>query len=54
MCERDIGFRVIAANQAPDHTTISRFRKENGETLKSLFTQVLRGEAFLLVPRNGH
>jgi len=42
LCERDIGFRVIAANQAPDHTTISRFRKENGETLKLLFMQVLR------------
>jgi len=42
LCERDIGFRVIAANQAPDHTTISRFRKENGETLRSLFMQVLR------------
>jgi len=42
LCERDIGFRVIAANQAPDHTTISRFRKENGEALKSLFMQVLR------------
>ena len=54
LCERDIGFRVIAANQAPDHTTISRSRKENGEALKSLFMQVLRGEAFLLVPRNGH
>ena len=26
--ERDIRFRVIAANQAPDHTTVSRFRKE--------------------------
>ncbi len=42
LCERDIGFRVIAANNSLDHTTISRFRKENGETLKSLFMQVLR------------
>jgi len=42
LCERDIGFRVIAANHSPDHTTISRFRKENGEALKSLFMQVLR------------
>jgi len=42
LCERDIGFRVIAANQAPDHTTISRFRKENGAALKDLFTQVLK------------
>ena len=42
LCERDIGFRVIAANHSLDHTTISRFRKENGEALKSLFMQVLR------------
>jgi len=42
LCERDIGFRVIAANHSPDHTTISRFRKENGEALQSLFMQVLR------------
>ena len=42
LCERDIGFRVIGANQAPDHTTVSRFRKENGEVSKLLFTQVLK------------
>lgn len=42
LCERDIGFRVIAANQVPDHTTISRFRKDNGTALEDLFTQVLK------------
>ena len=42
LCERDIGFRVIAANQAPDHTTISRFRKDNGVALEDLFNQVLK------------
>lgn len=42
LCERDIGFKVIAANQVPDHCTISRFRKENGQTIKDLFNQVLK------------
>ena len=42
LCERDIGFRVIATNQAPDHTAVSRFRKEKGEALQSLCMQVLR------------
>lgn len=42
LCERDIGFRVIAANQRPDHCTINRFRKENGAALEDLFKQVLK------------
>jgi transposase len=42
LCERDIGFKVITANQAPDHCTIARFRKENGEALQALFTDVLK------------
>jgi transposase len=42
LCERDIGFKVIAANQAPDHCTISRFRKDNGAVLKDLFNQALK------------
>lgn len=42
LCERDIGFKVVAANQVPDHCTISRFRKENGPILKDLFNQVLK------------
>lgn len=42
LCERDIGFKVVAANQAPDHCTINRFRKDNGTALEGLFTQVLR------------
>jgi transposase len=25
-CTEDIAFRVLAANQAPDHVTIARFR----------------------------
>jgi transposase len=42
LCERDIAFRVVTANQAPDHTTIARFRQTNEEELSALFTQVLR------------
>lgn len=42
LCERDIGFKVIAANQVPDHCTISRFRKDNGQSLEGLFKQVLK------------
>ena len=42
LCERDIAFRVIAANQRPDHSTISRFRQANGPALEGLFTEILR------------
>jgi transposase len=37
----DVAFRVIAANQAPDHATIARFRARHEEALGELFTQVL-------------
>jgi len=40
-CVVDVGFRVIAANQTPDYTTICRFRKENETELADLFTAVL-------------
>src|ERR671929_1156321 len=40
-CVEDVAFRVIAANRAPDHTTISRFRKRHAERLGALFVQVL-------------
>jgi transposase len=42
LCERDIGFKIVAANQVPDHCTINRFRKDNGSALKDLFNQVLK------------
>jgi transposase len=41
LCERDVAFRVITANQVPDHTTIARFRAEYDEALGKLFGQVL-------------
>lgn len=40
--ERDVGFRVVAANQQPDFRTICRFRAEHERALEKLFVQVLR------------
>ena len=37
----DVAFRVIAANQAPDHTTIARFRQINDAALAGLFADCL-------------
>jgi len=39
--ERDVGFRVVAANQRPDFRTICRFRSEHEKALERLFVQVL-------------
>jgi transposase len=41
-CHVDIGFRVVAANQCPDHTTIARFRQRHQEAMASVFTSSLR------------
>src|SRR5215207_9337108 len=40
-CREDVAFRVICANQAPDHATIARFRVRHGEALAGLFGGVL-------------
>src|ERR687898_817459 len=40
-CEEDVAFRVICANQAPDHTTIARFRQRHEAALAELFGGVL-------------
>ncbi len=50
LCERDVGFRIVAANMKPDHSTIARFRRKNLKELEELFTQILRlcGEAGLV------
>src|SRR4030043_1900923 len=42
LCERDIGFKVIAGDEKPDHTTIARFRQENGKGIEELFTEALK------------
>ena len=40
-CREDVAFRVICANQAPDHATIARFRVRHEGALADLFGQVL-------------
>jgi transposase len=40
-CVEDVAYRVIAANQRPDHTTIARFRQRHEAALADLFSQVL-------------
>jgi transposase len=40
-CLEDVAFRVICANQAPDHTTIARFRQRHQQVASDLFVQVL-------------
>jgi hypothetical protein len=37
----DIAYRVIAANEVPDHTTIARFRQRHETALADLFGEVL-------------
>ena len=37
----DVAFRVISANQRPDHATIARFRSRHQEALSGLFSEVL-------------
>jgi transposase len=40
-CVEDIAFRVIAANQVPDHATIARFRQRHENAIAELFGSVL-------------
>ena len=42
LCVMDVGFRIVAANKKPDHSTIARFRRKNLKELEGLFTQILR------------
>ena len=37
----DVAFRVVAANQQPDHATIARFRAQHQDAIAQLFGQVL-------------
>jgi transposase len=41
LCATDVAFRVICAQDAPDHTTIARFRQDNHHGIEALFAQVL-------------
>ena len=40
-CTEDVAYRVISANQRPDHTTIARFRQRHEDALAQLFGEVL-------------
>ena len=37
----DVAYRVVAANQQPDHATIARFRARHQDAIAGLFGQVL-------------
>ena len=41
-CMEDVAFRVLAGNRQPDHSTLSRFRKQHADALAGLFAQILR------------
>ncbi|MGH2950142.1 MAG: transposase [Solirubrobacteraceae bacterium] len=41
-CRRDIAYRIITANQAPDHATIARFRADHEAAIRHLFDEILR------------
>jgi len=47
-CHTDVAFRIICAQDPPDHTTISRFRKVTAAAFTDLFAEVL-----LLCAREG-
>src|ERR687889_1842676 len=40
-CEEDVAFRVLAAQQRPDHATIARFVERHQDALAGLFGEVL-------------
>jgi transposase len=40
-CVEDVAYRVIAAQQTPDHATIARFRARHEDALAELFSSVL-------------
>lgn len=42
LCLRDVGYRVITADQQPNFRTISEFRRIHLTSLKKLFVQVLK------------
>lgn len=41
LCVTDVAFRVICAQDVPDHSTVARFRSEHEQAFKVLFEQVL-------------
>jgi transposase len=47
-CHTDVAFRIVCAQDPPDHSTVSRFRQVHAARFADLFTQVL-----LLCARSG-
>jgi transposase len=47
-CEEDVAFRVLAAQQRPDHATIARFLERHQDAIAGLF-----GEVLMLCARSG-
>ncbi len=41
LCVTDVAFRVVCAQDVPDHSTVARFRSEHEQAFKVLFEQVL-------------
>ncbi len=41
-CQEDVAYRIVAANQQPDHCTISRCIQKHSAELSELFLQVLK------------
>ncbi|MDN5855612.1 MAG: transposase [Actinomycetia bacterium] len=41
LCRSDVAFRILCAQDAPDHTTIARFRQRHEQAVSELFVQVL-------------
>jgi transposase len=41
LCSTDVAFRVLCAQDGPDHCTISRFRSDCQDAFEDLFAQVL-------------
>lgn len=41
LCTTDVAFRVLCAQDVPDHCTIARFRSDCQDAFEELFTQVL-------------
>ncbi|HEY0816197.1 MAG TPA: transposase [Pseudonocardia sp.] len=52
-CLTDVAFRVLCAQDVPDHTTIARFRVDHQEVFAGLFTQVLQVAATAGLARFG-
>jgi transposase len=40
-CHTDVAFRIVCAQDPPDHSTIARFRQAHAEHFEELFTRIL-------------